>query len=155
MDANTMATAWIVIWFIIAIAIITHLGLNAYRESKRKRIKAEKRIEEQQKELEKELNELIQQRKENIQKKYDKDEEIDMEILDLLFGYEENNIVFNFSSFVRLLKQYEFRYAITSGHAHRFTFEISLNHRSITLGLIKMDSGINVIIYNIDVIAKG
>ena len=78
-----------------------------------------------------------------------------MEILDLLFGYEENNIVFNFSSFVRLLKQYGFRYAITSGHDHRFTFEINLNHRSITLGLIKMDSGINVIIYNIDVIAKG
>ena len=151
MDANTMATAWIVIWFVIAIAIITHLGLNAYRESKRKRIETEKRIEEQQKEL----NELIQQRKENIQKKYDKDEEIDMEILDLLFGYEENNIVFNFSSFVRLLKQYGFRYAITSGHAHRFTFEISLNHRSITLGLIKMDGSINVMIYYIDVCAKG
>ena len=151
MDANTMATAWMVIWFAIAIAIITHLGLNAYRESKRKRIEIEKKVEEQQKEL----NELVQQRKENIQKKYDKDEEIDMEILDLLFGYEENNIVFNFSSFVRLLKQYGFRYAITSGHAHRFTFEINLNHRSITLGLIKMDGGINVMIYHIDVIAKG
>ena len=151
MDANTTATAWIVIWFVIAIAIITHLGLNAYRESKRKRIEAEKKVEEQQKEL----NELIQQRKENIQKKYNKDEEIDMEILDLLFGYEENNIVFNFSSFVRLLKQYGFRYAITSGHAHRFTFEINLNHRSITLGLIKMDGGINVMIYHIDVCAKG
>ena len=151
MDANTMATAWMIIWFVIAIAIITHLGLNAYRESKRKRIEAEKKVEEQQKEL----NELIQQRKENIQKKYDKDEEIDMEILDLLFGYEENNVVFNFSSFVRLLKQYGFRYAITSGHAHRFTFEINLNHRSITLGLIKMDGGINVMIYHIDVCAKG
>ena len=65
MDANTMATAWMIIWFVIAIAIITHLGLNSYRESKRKRIEAEKKVEEQQKKL----NELIQQRKEKKKKK--------------------------------------------------------------------------------------
>lgn len=39
MNANVMATAWMIIWFVIAIAFITHFGLNAYRESKRKRIK--------------------------------------------------------------------------------------------------------------------
>ena len=102
-----------------------------------------------------ELEEANKRKRLELLEKFKQITETENEINELLFGYEENNIVFNFSSFVRLLKQYGFRYAITSGHAHRFTFEISLNHRSITLGLIKMDGGINVIIYNIDVIAKG
>ena len=55
MSTNVMATAWMVIWFVIAIALVTHFGLNAYRESKRKRIEAEKKLEEHQKESEKEF----------------------------------------------------------------------------------------------------
>lgn len=146
MDTNVMATAWMIIWFVIAIALITHFGLNAYRESKRKKIKTEKKLEEQQKEF----NKFTQQENEI----HEKMEEEDLEILDLLYGYKENTIIFNFNSFIRLLRQYKFRYAITSAHAHDITFEIRLNYRTCILDMTKFDNGVNVMIYDIDTIAK-
>ena len=151
MNANVMATAWMIIWFVIAIALVTHFGLNAYRESKRKRIEAEEKLKEQQKEFEKEFNKFTQQENEI----HEKLEVEDLEILDLLYGYKENTIIFNFNSFIRLLKQYKFRYAITSAHAHNITFEIRLNYRTCILYMTKFDNGVNVMIYDIDTIAKG
>ena len=66
-----------------------------------------------------------------------------------------DTIIFNFNSFIRLLKQYKFRYAITSAHAHNITFEIRLNYRTCILYMTKFDNGVNVMIYDIDTIAKG
>ena len=151
MNANVMATAWMIIWFVIAIALVTHFGLNAYRESKRKRIEAEEKLEEQQKEFEEEFNKFTQQRKEI----YERLEEEDLELLDLLEGYRSNNIVFNLNSFKALLKEYSYEYTALPGAGHHFGLRIKLNHRTCTLSLIKLDKGVNALIYCIDIIAKG
>ena len=74
-----------------------------------------------------------------------------------VFKASSNNI-FTFSNlFLGLLfiKQYKFRYAITSAHAHNITFEIRLNYRICILYMTKFDNGVNVMIYDIDTIAKG
>ena len=77
------------------------------------------------------------------------------ELREMLVGYFMNNVYFNFNSFIRLLRQYKFRYAITSAHAHNITFEIRLNYRTCILYMTKFDNGVNVMIYDIDTIAKG
>lgn len=135
---NTAIIIWLIIWFLIALGIVIYLGYNVYKEKKTK----EKNIN---------LNNLTKQ----SEIEYDKLEKIDIEILDLLNGYEKNDISFNFISLVRLLKEYKFDYKIISTHGNKFEFRINLNHRSVTLNLMKVNNDINVMIYHMEACAKG
>ena len=109
---------WLLVfaWIFIFIVCIIHFIHERYKKYKRKKIKQQENINKMKKETKK----MIQETKECIEEM----KQQEMDLLDLIIGYKDNDISFNYVSLTNYLSQENITYSVSISFDPRFLLTI-------------------------------